>query len=172
MRRTGSSWPTLTRDSTWVKTVDNGFDRESITITVARPRFYLQPGSIDSAILFWLNYKSTYEYWLQQRQQFSSFFKWSANKWGESFVAKRWQTEQTAQWAQWSDQQLFALLTESDWTWTGIAVVAHDQEDNIQDEYWLSCHKLERDVHLCLLVGLRGQQGTIQWFLFVICREF
>ena len=56
-----------------VKTWDHGFDRESITITVEKPRFYLQPGSIDSAILFWLNYKSTYEYWLQQRQQFSSF---------------------------------------------------------------------------------------------------
>ena len=56
-----------------MKTWDHGFDRESITITVEKPRFYLQPGSIDSAILFWLNYKSTYEYWLQQRQQFSSF---------------------------------------------------------------------------------------------------
>jgi len=48
-------------------------DRESITITVEKPRFYLQPGAVDSAILFWLNYKSTYEFWLQQRQEFSSF---------------------------------------------------------------------------------------------------
>jgi hypothetical protein len=48
-------------------------DRESIIITVEKPRFYLQPGSVDSAILFWLNYKSTYEFWLQQRQQFASF---------------------------------------------------------------------------------------------------
>lgn len=55
-----------------VGTSDAGLDRESITITVEKPRFYLQPGSIDSAILFWLNYKSTYEYWIQQRQQFSS----------------------------------------------------------------------------------------------------
>lgn len=56
-----------------VKTSDQGFERGSIMITVEKPRFYLQPGSIDSAILFWLNYKSTYEYWLQQRQQISSF---------------------------------------------------------------------------------------------------
>lgn len=55
-----------------VGTSDGGLDRESITITVEKPRFYLQPGSIDCAILFWLNYKSTYEYWIQQRQQFSS----------------------------------------------------------------------------------------------------
>ena len=55
-----------------VRASDSGLDRESITITVEKPRFYLQPGSIDSAILFWLNYKSTYEYWIQQRQQFSS----------------------------------------------------------------------------------------------------
>ncbi len=48
-------------------------DRESITVTVEKPRFYLQPGAVDSAILFWLNYKSTYEFWLQQRQEFSSF---------------------------------------------------------------------------------------------------
>lgn len=48
-----------------------GLDRESIIITVDKPRFYLQPGSVDSAILFWLNYRSTYEFWLQQRQQFS-----------------------------------------------------------------------------------------------------
>lgn len=50
-----------------------GLDRESIIITVDKPRFYLQPGSVDSAILFWLNYKSTYEFWLHQRQQFSNF---------------------------------------------------------------------------------------------------
>ncbi len=56
-----------------IKASDQGFDRGSIMITVEKPRFYLQPGSIDSAILFWLNYKSTYEYWLQQRQQISSF---------------------------------------------------------------------------------------------------
>ena len=56
-----------------VNTLRAGLDRESITITVDRPRFYLQPGAVDSAILFWLNYKSTYEYWLQQRQQFQAF---------------------------------------------------------------------------------------------------
>lgn len=55
-----------------VKTSNSGLDRESIIINVEKPRFYLQPGSVDSAILFWLNYKSTYEFWLQQRQQFSS----------------------------------------------------------------------------------------------------
>ncbi|CAF0826478.1 unnamed protein product [Brachionus calyciflorus] len=47
-------------------------DRESIVITVEKPRFYLQPGAVDCGILFWLNYKSTYEFWLQQRQQFST----------------------------------------------------------------------------------------------------
>ena len=36
-----------------------------------KPRFYLQPGAVDSAILFWLNYKNTYEFWIEQRQQFS-----------------------------------------------------------------------------------------------------
>ena len=54
-----------------VKAINLGLDRESIIITVEKPRFYLQPGAVDCAILFWLNYKSTYEYWLQQRQQFA-----------------------------------------------------------------------------------------------------
>ena len=56
-----------------VKSINLGFDRESIIITVEKPRFYLQPGAVDCAILFWLNYKSTYEFWLQQRQQFADF---------------------------------------------------------------------------------------------------
>jgi hypothetical protein len=56
-----------------VKAVNLGMDRESIIITVEKPRFYLQPGAVDCAILFWLNYKSTYEFWLQQRQQFADF---------------------------------------------------------------------------------------------------
>lgn len=56
-----------------VKTINVGLDRESIIITVEKPRFYLQPGAVDCAILFWLNYKSTYEFWLQQRQQFADF---------------------------------------------------------------------------------------------------
>ena len=56
-----------------IKTFNPGFDRESIIITVEKPRFYLQPGAVDCAILFWLNYKSTYEFWLQQRQQFANF---------------------------------------------------------------------------------------------------
>lgn len=46
--------------------------RESIVISVEKPRFYLQPGAVDSAILFWLNYKNTYEFWIEQRQQFSN----------------------------------------------------------------------------------------------------
>ncbi len=54
-----------------VRTVGSHLDRESIIITVEKPRFYLQPGAVDCALLFWLNYKSTYEFWLQQRQQFA-----------------------------------------------------------------------------------------------------
>jgi hypothetical protein len=46
--------------------------RESIIINVEKPRFFLQPGAIDSAILFWLNYKNTYEFWIDKRQQFSN----------------------------------------------------------------------------------------------------
>jgi hypothetical protein len=49
----------------------NDSQRESIVINVEKPRFYLQPGAVDSAILFWLNYKNTYEFWIEQRQQFS-----------------------------------------------------------------------------------------------------
>ncbi len=56
-----------------VKAVNLGMDRESIIITVEKPRFYLQPDAVDCAILFWLNYKSTYEFWLQKRQQFDDF---------------------------------------------------------------------------------------------------
>ena len=56
-----------------VRTVNTHLDRESIIITVEKPRFYLQPGAVDCALLFWLNYKSTYEFWLQQRQQFANF---------------------------------------------------------------------------------------------------
>jgi len=48
-------------------------ERESIIITVEKPRFYLQPGAVDCAVLFWLNYKNTYEFWLEQRQQFAKF---------------------------------------------------------------------------------------------------
>lgn len=47
-------------------------EREAIIITVEKPRFYLQPGAVDCAILFWLNYKDTYEFWLQQRQELSN----------------------------------------------------------------------------------------------------
>ncbi len=50
----------------------NDSQRESIVINVEKPRFYLQPGAVDSAILFWLNYKNTYEFWIEQRQQFSN----------------------------------------------------------------------------------------------------
>lgn len=61
------------KNENMIRQFHSELERESITITVEKPRFYLQPGAVDSAILFWLNYKSTYEYWLQQRQEFSSF---------------------------------------------------------------------------------------------------
>ena len=49
-------------------------DRETIIINVDKPRFYLQPGAIDNALLFYLNYKSTYDFWLNKRQQFANIF--------------------------------------------------------------------------------------------------
>ncbi len=47
------------------------YERESIIITVEKPRFFLQPGAVDNAILFWLNYKSTYGYWVDKREAYS-----------------------------------------------------------------------------------------------------
>ena len=50
-------------------------DREAIIIMVDNPRFYLQPGAVDNAILFWLNYKSTYESWLNKRKKFADLYE-------------------------------------------------------------------------------------------------
>lgn len=54
------------------KKTSSNLDREAIMITVEKPRFYLQPGAVDCAILFWLSYKDTYEFWLQQRQELAN----------------------------------------------------------------------------------------------------
>jgi hypothetical protein len=57
-----------------IRILSKEHDREAIIITVENPRFYLQPGAVDNAILFWLNYKSTYESWLNKREQYAALF--------------------------------------------------------------------------------------------------
>jgi hypothetical protein len=42
-------------------------DKEVVLITLTRPLIYVQPVAVDKAILVWLNYKSAYEYWNEQR---------------------------------------------------------------------------------------------------------
>ena len=37
-------------------------DKEAYFIRLKKPSFYLQPGAIDKGILFWLNYKDTYDH--------------------------------------------------------------------------------------------------------------
>ena len=39
---------------------------------MTKPSFYWQSGAIDKGILFWLNYKNTYEYWNEQRGAFTT----------------------------------------------------------------------------------------------------
>ena len=39
---------------------------------MTKPSFYWQPGAIDKGILFWLNYKNTYEQWNEQRGAFTT----------------------------------------------------------------------------------------------------
>ena len=39
---------------------------------MTKPSFYWQPGAIDKGILFWLNYKNTYEHWNEQRGAFTT----------------------------------------------------------------------------------------------------
>ena len=41
-------------------------------ISLTKPSFYWQPGAIDKGILFWLNYKNTYEHWNEQRGAFTT----------------------------------------------------------------------------------------------------
>ena len=54
-----------------IRMLSKEHDREAIIITIDKPRFYLQLGAVDNAILFWLNYKSTYEAWLNKRPQYA-----------------------------------------------------------------------------------------------------
>jgi len=44
-----------------------GEDKEVVLITLKRPLIYMQPMAVDKAILVWLNYKTAYEYWNEQR---------------------------------------------------------------------------------------------------------
>lgn len=44
-----------------------GEDKEVVLITLRRPLIYIQPMAVDKAILVWLNYKTAYEYWNEQR---------------------------------------------------------------------------------------------------------
>ena len=39
---------------------------------MTKPSFYWQSGAIDKGILFWLNYKNTYEHWNEQRGAFTT----------------------------------------------------------------------------------------------------
>ncbi|CAF4174678.1 unnamed protein product, partial [Adineta steineri] len=47
-------------------------DKEAYFIRLTKPSFYWQPGAIDKGILFWLNYKNTYEHWNEQRGAFTT----------------------------------------------------------------------------------------------------
>ena len=47
-------------------------EKEAYFIRLTKPSFYWQPGAIDKGILFWLNYKNTYEYWNEQRGAFTT----------------------------------------------------------------------------------------------------
>ncbi|CAF1031213.1 unnamed protein product [Adineta ricciae] len=47
-------------------------DKEAYIIRLTKPSFYWQPGAIDKGILFWLNYKNTYEHWNEQRGAFTT----------------------------------------------------------------------------------------------------
>ncbi|UJR36630.1 hypothetical protein I4U23_029350 [Adineta vaga] len=47
-------------------------EKEAYIIRLTKPSFYWQPGAIDKGILFWLNYKNTYEYWNEQRGAFTT----------------------------------------------------------------------------------------------------
>lgn len=49
-----------------------GQDKEIVLITLTRPLIYVQPIAVDKAILVWLNYKSAYEYWNEQRSSLNS----------------------------------------------------------------------------------------------------
>ncbi|KAL7668010.1 hypothetical protein ACOME3_008728 [Neoechinorhynchus agilis] len=42
-------------------------DKDVIYIDVTRPLFYLQPGGLDCAILFYVSYRNSYDYCLEQR---------------------------------------------------------------------------------------------------------
>ncbi|CAF1291838.1 unnamed protein product, partial [Adineta steineri] len=46
--------------------------KEAYFIRLTKPSFYWQPGAIDKGILFWLNYKNTYEHWNEQRGAFTT----------------------------------------------------------------------------------------------------
>ncbi|CAF0842338.1 unnamed protein product [Adineta steineri] len=47
-------------------------DKEAYFIRLTKPSFYRQPGAIDKGILFWLNYKNTYEHCNEQRGAFTT----------------------------------------------------------------------------------------------------
>lgn len=47
-------------------------DKEVVLITLTRPLIYVQPIAVDKAILVWLNYKSAYEYWNEQRSSLNT----------------------------------------------------------------------------------------------------
>ncbi|CAF3783166.1 unnamed protein product, partial [Adineta steineri] len=47
-------------------------DKEAYFIRLTKSSFYWQPGAIDKGILFWLNYKNTFEYWNEQRGAFTT----------------------------------------------------------------------------------------------------
>ncbi|CAF1398553.1 unnamed protein product [Adineta steineri] len=47
-------------------------DKEAYFIHLTKPSFCWQPGAIDKRVLFWLNYKSTYEHWNEQRGAFTT----------------------------------------------------------------------------------------------------
>ncbi|CAF3490546.1 unnamed protein product [Rotaria socialis] len=47
-------------------------EKKAYFIRLTKPSFYWQSGAIDKGILFWLNYKNTYDYWNEQRGAFTT----------------------------------------------------------------------------------------------------
>jgi hypothetical protein len=82
-------------------------DREAIIITIDNPRFYLQPGAFDIAILFWLNYKSTYESWLSKRKKFADLHELPSGIQNQNNKANKQQQQQ--QQANNNDNNFLAL---------------------------------------------------------------
>ncbi|CAF5004036.1 unnamed protein product, partial [Rotaria sp. Silwood1] len=47
-------------------------EKKAYFLRLNKPSFYWQSGAIDKGILFWLNYKNTYDYWNEQRGAFTT----------------------------------------------------------------------------------------------------